>query len=74
MGKHIRKDNYTLAALYEFYFFLTLHEGDDIETHIELLNHAATLLNNVGVPNFMDEHYPFAPPHQATTNLLGTMV
>ena len=53
--KHIRKDNYTLAALYESYFFLTLHEGDDIETHIELLNHAATLLHNAGVPNFMDE-------------------
>ena len=46
-AKHIRKDNYTLAALYESYFFLTLHEGDDIETHIELLNHAATLLHNV---------------------------
>ena len=54
-AKHIRKDNYTLAALYESYFFLTLHEGDDIETHIELLNHAATLLHNAGVPNFMDE-------------------
>ena len=54
-AKHIRKDNYTLAALYESYFFLTLHEGDNIETHIELLNHAATLLHNAGVPNFMDE-------------------
>ena len=54
-AKHIRKDNYTLATLYESYFFLTLHEGDDIETHIELLNHAATLLHNARVPNFIDE-------------------